>query len=85
MAKHLKTISFTANKDSGSLNCGQFEGAEHGLRPSTLMLQVAGEPKPRAVTYIMGSPTKGYSVCCKGTGELPTSGEAELIDTAQDE
>jgi hypothetical protein len=85
MSKTIKTIKFTANKDSGSLNCGQFEGAVHGLRPTNLMLQIVGEPKPRAVTYIMGSVAKGYSVTCKGTGELPRDGEAELVDTAQDE
>jgi hypothetical protein len=42
------------------------------------MLQVVGEPKPRAVTYLMGSAKAGWSLTCKGSGPFPTSGEAEL-------
>jgi len=73
---------FTSNKDSGSLHLGnelptQFR--KHGLKPEGLSIQLVGEEKPRRVTYVMGSETKGYSVCCKGTGEFPTDGEFQVL------
>ena len=73
---------FTGNKDTGSLHLGNelpVAFRKHGLKPEGLFIQISGAEKPRKVTYIMGSESKGYSVCCKGTGEFPTDGEVEVI------
>jgi len=74
---------FTGNKDEGSLHVTndvlpqQFRN--NSLKPTDLFIQIEGEEKPRKVTYVMGSPAKGWNLCAKGTGKFPTDGEFELI------
>lgn len=74
---------FTNNVDTGSLHVQTQELPEqfqqHGLKPQGLAIQLVGEAKPRPVTYIMGSKTKGFNLCCKGSGKFPTDGEYELV------
>ena len=56
------------NSDTGSL---------HALPPGALKPEIGtqilleGEEKPRTVTYIMGSATKGWHFCTKGQGKFP--------------
>lgn len=66
-------------KDSGSLFVGlpQAMSADlvNGSRPSNLALRLTnletGKVEERPITYIMGSPAKGYHLCSKGTGPFP--------------
>lgn len=77
------SFSFEKNHDTGSLLVKDLpkEFRNHGMKPATgtLAIKVTGDTEPRLVTYIMGSDKKGYSVCCKGAGQFPKDGEAELF------
>jgi hypothetical protein len=55
----------TINDDSGSLLTGGLRLREGDL------IQVEGEPKPRRVSYVMGSDRNGWRVCTRGFGAFP--------------
>lgn len=65
---------FGDHRDTGSLHLGGNLPAQYQKTgvPEGLFVQLAGEDKPRKVTYVMGSAKKGWSVCCKGSGKFPT-------------
>lgn len=75
--KIFATVSVPSNKDSGSLPVQTNDLPEqfrtHGLKPSPGSLQFSIDGGPaKDVTYIMGSPAKGWHLCSKGGGKIPT-------------
>lgn len=65
----------TINNSPGSFYVGQNLPDEYkrigDVKESSLALLIKDEPAPRKVTFIMGSPNKGWFLTAKGSGPLP--------------
>jgi hypothetical protein len=70
----------TTNRDPGSLNVGNTPVVEGQL------ILIAGEDRPRKVTYKMGSVEKSnLHVVMKGTGPVPTGEiEWEIVEAVKE-
>lgn len=55
----------TSNDDNGSLFTGALRLREGDH------IQIRGEPRPRRVSYVMGSDREGWRACTKGYGAFP--------------
>lgn len=79
-------VNVSNNKDSGSLPVSNDQLPEqfrtHGLKPADGALQFSIDGGPaKNVTYIMGSPAKGWHLCSKGGGKIPVDQDftAEIL------
>lgn len=71
----------TINNSPGSFYVGQNLPEQYKrigpVENSNLALLIQGENAPRKVTFVMGSPNKGWYLTAKGSGPLPANREVE--------
>src|SRR5271155_2714524 len=66
------------NRDTGSLDTGPIEP-----RVGDRVL-IAAEAAPRTVTYVMGSPARGWHACFRGQGAVPRGRvEWDVVERSQ--
>lgn len=83
MSKHV--VNIPNNTDTGSINVGlgSLFNTKEEAQAGILSVQIDGvDATPRNVTYVMGSPKKGWFVCCKGSGKFPIGSLTVEVTTA---